>query len=323
LQEKNSIISKNNIEKMQETLEPFKEQIKELNNQIVELKKEQSAAKENFSLQVSKVIEQTNKISVDADNLSSALKGNVKSQGIWGEQILEKTLEESGLRKNKDYVLQKGFKSSTGKTLIPDAVIYLPANRNIIIDSKVSLTAYSEYINSENEDDKKDYLKQHIHSLKEHLKSLSDKRYENIPNLNPPDYILIFVPIESALSLAISNNWELQRLAMQHQIGFVSPINLIAILRMAENLWRLDAQNENAEAIAKRAGHLIDKFSGLSEDISNIGKYIRLAERSFEGAENKLSEGKGNLFDQIKELERLGAKSKKIIDEPKNIGIKR
>lgn len=323
LQEKNSIISKNNIEKMQETLEPFKEQIKELNNQIVELKKEQSAAKENFSLQVSKVIEQTNKISVDADNLSSALKGNVKSQGIWGEQILEKTLEESGLRKNKDYVLQKGFKSSSGKTLIPDAVIYLPANRNIIIDSKVSLTAYSEYINSENEDDKKDYLKQHIHSLKEHLKSLSDKRYENIPNLNPPDYILIFVPIESALSLAISNNWELQRLAMQHQIGFVTPINLIAILRMAENLWRLDAQNENAEAIAKRAGHLIDKFSGLSEDIANIGKYIRLAERSFEGAENKLSEGKGNLFDQIKELERLGAKSKKIIDEPKNIGIKR
>ena len=131
------------------------------------------------------------------------------------------------------------------------------------------------------------------------------------------------MPIESALSLAISNNWDLQRLAMQNQIGFVTPINLIAILRMAENLWRLDAQNENAEAIAKRAGHLIDKFSGLSEDISNIGKYIRLAERSFEGAENKLSEGKGNLFDQIKELERLGAKSKKIIDEPKNIGIKR
>ena len=174
-----------------------------------------------------------------------------------------------------------------------------------------------------NEDEKKVYLKEHINSFKGHLKDLASKNYRDIPALNSPDYVLLFVPIESALSLALSNDWDIQRTAMQNQMGFVTPTNLISILRMAESLWRLDAQNENASMIAKRAGLLIDKFSGLNDDITNIGKYLRLAERSFEGAENKLTSGKGNLFDQIKELEDLGAKSKKIIDQPKNISTKK
>ena len=322
LEEKNDTLSKNNFDRLNETLAPFKDQIKDLNTQIIELKKEQSAAKQSFTDEVSKVIEQTNKISIDADNLTSALKGDSKSQGLWGEQLLEKTLEESGLRKGRDYEVQKGFKSDKGNIVIPDAVIYLPGDRNIIIDSKVSLTAYSKYVDAEDEQKKEKYLKDHINSLKDHLKNLSSKNYRDIPTLNSPDYVLMFIPVESALSLALSNDWDLQRIAMQNQMGFVTPTNLIAILRMAESLWRLDSQNENAARIAKRAGHLIDKFSGLSEDISSIGKYLRLAERSFEGAENKLSQGKGNLFDQIKELESLGAKSKKIIDQPKNINIK-
>ena len=142
--------------------------------------------------------------------------------------------------------------------------------------------------------EKKAYLKEHINSFKGHLKDLASKNYRDIPALNSPDYVLLFVPIESALSLALSNDWDIQRTAMQNQMGFVTPTNLIAILRMAESLWRLDAQNENASMIAKRAGLLIDKFSGLNDDITNIGKYLRLAERSFEGAENKLTSGKGN-----------------------------
>ena len=323
LEEKNDTLSKNNFDRLNETLAPFKDQIKDLNTQIIELKKEQSAAKQSFTDEVSKVIEQTNKLSIDADNLTNALKGDSKAQGLWGEQLLEKTLEESGLRKGRDYKVQKGFKNQKGNIVIPDAVIYLPGDRNIIIDSKVSLTAYSNFVNENNEDEKKVYLKEHINSFKGHLKDLASKNYRDIPALNSPDYVLLFVPIESALSLALSNDWDIQRTAMQNQMGFVTPTNLIAILRMAESLWRLDAQNENATMIAKRAGLLIDKFSGLNDDITNIGKYLRLAERSFEGAENKLTSGKGNLFDQIKELEDLGAKSKKIIDQPKNISAKK
>ena len=315
LEEKNSSLTKENIERVSVVLEPFKEQIKELNHQISDLKKEQAVSKESFKNEVSKVIEQTSKISIDAENLTTALKGDSKKQGTWGEMVLEKTLEESGLRLGKDYQLQQSFRNTKGELLIPDAVIYLPGERNIIIDSKVSLKSYKAYIDSENETKKDEALKNHITSLKDHIKNLNSKGYNHIEKLNPPDYILIFVPLESALSLALTSDWDLQRLAMQNQIAFVTPTNLIAILRMAESLWKLDAQNENASNIAKRAGHLIDKFSGLNDDLENIGKYLNLAGKAFDAADNKLSSGKGNLFDQIKELEALGAKSKKLISK--------
>ena len=298
-------------------IEPFKNQVKVLNEQIIKLREGQSENKESFRQEVSKVIDQTNKIGADAKNLTTALKGDSKTQGAWGEMLLEKTLEESGLRKGKDYELQKSFRDDQGNLLIPDAIIYLPGDRNIIIDSKVSLKAYTQYINSDDPEIKIQAEKAHVKSLKEHMKGLEDKGYKNIEEINSPDYVLIFVPLESALSLAINADWDIQRIAAQRQMGFVTPINLIAILRMAESLWKLDAQNENAAKIAQRAGLLIDKFSGLDSDLSNIGKYIKLATKAFESADNKLSSGKGNLFDQIKELETLGAKSKKLISTKK------
>jgi len=317
LEEKSSHLSNQSIEKMSLILEPFKEQISSLNQQIIGLQKEQSAAKESFKNEVGKVIEQTNKISLDADNLTSALKGDSKTQGAWGEQILEKTLEESGLRKGKDYELQKSFRDTKGNLLIPDAIIYLPGNRNIIIDSKVSLKAYKAHMDATTEATRESALKDHIKSLKDHMKGLNEKNYVGLDDINSPDYVLVFVPLESALSLALNADWDLQRLAMQNQMGFVTPINLIAILRMAESLWRLDSQNENAANIAKRAGLLINKFSGLSEDITSIGRHLQQANNAFEAAENKLVSGKGNLFDQVKELENLGAKSKKLISSKK------
>ena len=313
LEEKNSSLAKDNIERVNLVLQPFKEQIKELNNQISELKKEQAEAKQSFSDQVSRVIEQTSKISIGAENLTTALKGDSKTQGTWGEMVLEKVLEESGLRFGEEYQLQQSFRNKQGELLIPDAVIYLPGERNIIIDSKVSLKSYKAYIDSDSDAKKKESIKNHIKSLKDHIKNLNPKGYNNIENLNSPDYILIFVPLESALSLALTNDWSIQRLAMQNRIAFVTPTNLIAILRMAESLWKLDQQNENAAKIAKRAGHFIDKFSGLNDDLVNIGKYLSLANKAFDAADNKLSSGKGNLFDQMKELEDLGAKSKKRI----------
>ena len=245
------------------------------------------------------------------------MKGDSKTQGAWGEMILEKTLEESGLRKGQDYELQKSFRDDQGNLLIPDAIIYLPGDRNIIIDSKVSLKAYTTYINTDDPDIKVKAEKDHVKSLKDHMKGLGDKGYKNIDEINSPDYVLIFVPLESALSLALNSDWDIQRIAAQRQMGFVTPTNLIAILRMAESLWKLDAQNENAAKIAQRAGLLIDKFSGLDKDLSNIGKYLKQANNAFEAADNKLTSGKGNLFDQIKELENLGAKSKKLISKNK------
>ena len=201
-------------------------------------------------------------------------------------------------------------------------MIYLPGERNIIIDSKVSLKSYKAYIDSDNETKKDEALKNHITSLKDHIKNLNSKGYNHIEKLNPPDYILIFVPLESALSLALTSDWDLQRLAMQNQIAFVTPTNLIAILRMAESLWKLDAQNENASNIAKRAGHLIDKFSGLNDDLENIGKYLNLAGKAFDAADNKLSSGKGNLFDQIKNLKLLEQNQRNLFQRNKDGAFK-
>ena len=315
LKENTETLNKSNFERLQETLAPFKEQISQLNNQIIELKTEQAKAKENFSLQVEKVVEQTTKISVDADNLTNALRSDSKAQGQWGEMVLERTLEESGLRKGIDYELQKSFKGKDGKNYMPDAVIYLPDNRNIIIDSKVSLTAYTKYIDATDVDEEEKALKEHVKSIKAHMNGLVEKSYATLEGLNAPDYVLIFVPLESALSSALKADWDIQRLAMQNQMGFVTPINLISILRMAESLWKLDSQNKNAQDIAKRAGLMIDKFNGLKTDIKDLKRYLNQSFSALEGAENKLLEGNGNLFDQAKKLEELGAKAKKKLSE--------
>ena len=306
-------LQENDLEKIELVLNPLKDQIQNLNKQIVELQKEQAAAKESFSNNVSQVIEQTSKIRIDAENLTAALKGDSKTQGDWGEMILEKTLEESGLRKGQDYELQKSFRDKDGKLLIPDAIIYLPGDRNIIIDSKVSLKAYQEFSQAKDAD-KDIHLRAHIKSLKDHMKILAEKDYKNLEGINAPDYQLIFVPLESALSLALSNEWELQKIAMQSHIGFVTPTNLITVLRMAESLWALDKQNKNALEISKRAGLLINKFVGLQEDLTDIERYFRQAEDAFEKTKTKLYQGKGNLVDQAKELEMLGAKAKKTIE---------
>ncbi|MEK9649984.1 MAG: DNA recombination protein RmuC [Gammaproteobacteria bacterium] len=314
LTNKQEKLQETNLEKLELILNPLKDQIQGLNKQIVELQKEQAAAKESFRNNVSQVIEQTSKIRVDAENLTAALKGDSKTQGDWGEMILEKTLEESGLRKGKDYELQKAFRDVNGKLLIPDAIIYLPGERNIIIDSKVSLKAYQQYSQAK-DDEKAIYLKAHIKSLKDHMKVLAEKDYKNLDGINAPDYQLIFVPLESALSLALSNEWELQKIAMQSHIGFVTPTNLITVLRMAESLWALDKQNKNALEISKRAGLLINKFVGLQEDLEDIERYFKQAEEAFDKTKTKLYQGKGNLVDQARELELLGAKAKKTIED--------
>ena len=206
----------------------------------------------------------------DAQNLTRALKGDTKQQGDWGEQILKRALEDAGLIESLEYELQPSYKGKDGNQLRPDAVIKLSDGRNIIIDSKVSLTAYERYVRSDNDEDMKDLLKEHINSIKNHVKQLSEKGYSEIEELDSPDFIFIFVPIDSALSLALSNDWSVQELANEKKIAFMTPIHLISILKMTAYMWRVDKQQKHAEEVANRAGLLLDKYSNFSEAFSNI-----------------------------------------------------
>lgn len=270
-----------------------------------------------FGQQIDDLLNATTGMQEDAQSLTKALKGDSQQQGAWGEQILETALEKAGLQENINYLLQPNYKDRQGNNLRPDAVILLPNERNIVIDSKVSLTAYERFVNTENGDDKKSYLKEHIRSIKGHIKNLSAKNYNDLEDINAPDYLFIFIPIDSALSVALMNDWDLQTLANEKKIAFATPINLLAILRIAENLWRLDSQNKHAEDIADRAGLLYDKFSNFTKDLFEVGRHLDRAKESYDSAQNKLIEGDGNLFTQVDKLKDLGAKTQKTLSKPK------
>tara|TARA_B110000444_G_scaffold247827_1_gene270932 strand:+ start:3862 stop:4992 length:1131 start_codon:yes stop_codon:yes gene_type:complete len=320
LLEKGESISQTNIDKLNKTLTPFtdgfRRELDLLKVQIEKQNKEATETRVSLKVHMDELLNATQTMQEDAQNLTNALKGDSKTQGLWGEEVLKKTLENSGLVNGQHYDLQKGFKSKDGSTLIPDAIIYLPENRNIIIDSKVSLSAYERYMNSDNEIDKAKHLKDHITSLRKHMKELEDK-YTNIEGVETPEFTFIFIPIESALSAAISEEWNIQKEAMLNNIAFTSPLNLIGALRITSTLWRMDQANENAIQVAKRAGLFYEKFNGLSNDLQKVGEHLDKAQSSFDNAQTKLSSGKGNLFSQVEKLKELGAKTTKTLEKPK------
>lgn len=319
--ENNSSIRDANLSEIKKTLTPFKEQLQRdidlLQDSIKKQNLERAASDGKFSQQIDSLLNATGGMQEDAQNLTKALRGDSKQQGDWGEQILEMALEKAGLQENINYLLQPNYKDKKGNNLRPDAVILLPNERNIVIDSKVSLTAYDKFVNSEDEEEKQAHLKDHITSIKNHIKGLSSKNYNDLEGINAPDYLFIFVPIDFALSIALSNNWDVQTMANDNKIAFVTPINLIAILRIAENLWRLDKQNKNAENIASRAGLLFQKFSNFNEDFSKVAEHLNKAQDSYNSARSKLVDGDGNLFSQVDKLKELGAKTQKTLSKPK------
>ena len=319
--ENNSSIRDANLSEIKKTLTPFKEQLQRdidlLQDSIKKQNLERAASDGKFSQQIDSLLNATGGMQEDAQNLTKALRGDSKQQGDWGEQILEMALEKAGLQENINYLLQPNYKDKKGNNLRPDAVILLPNERNIVIDSKVSLTAYDKFVNSEDEEEKQAHLKDHITSIKNHIKGLSSKNYNDLEGINAPDYLFIFVPIDFALSIALSNNWDVQTMANENKIAFVTPINLIAILRIAENLWRLDKQNKNAENIASRAGLLFQKFSNFNEDFSKVAEHLNKAQDSYNSARSKLVDGDGNLFSQVDKLKELGAKTQKTLSKPK------
>ncbi len=300
--------SKTNLDSI---LTPFKERIAAFEKKVTEVYATEGKERHSLIKEVQRLQELNQKIGEDAENLTKALKGDTKMQGIWGEIILERILEESGLRKGIEYDSQGGFRDVEGKLLKPDVVVHLPEEKDIIIDSKVSLVAYEKYVRAENDDDREKAVKEHLISINAHLKGLASKKYDELPGIKSLDFVLMFVPVESAFMLAIDKDNEIFRKAFDKSIMIVSPSTLLVTLRTIQNIWRYEYQNKNALEIAERAGKLYDKFVGFVADLEKIGDQVDNTRKAYDSAHNKLVSGKGNLISRAQTLIDLGVKSRK------------
>ncbi len=309
--------SKKSTININQILRPLKDQINSFGKRVNDIYSEETKQRSYLLNEIKNLKELNQQISNDAINLTKALKGDNKIQGDWGELILSKVLEQSGLRKGIEYTAQSSFNNNEGKRLRPDIIVHLPLNKDIIIDSKVSLTSYINYINSQTEEEKERAVKELAISLKNHIKNLSLKRYENIKEVKTLDFVLMFIPIEAAFVLAISKDDSLLKLAFENNIMLVSPSTLYTSLRTIEHIWNLEYQNQNAELISKKAAALYDKFALFVKDIEEIGVYINKTSKAYDSALNKLSTGKGNLLNRSNEFLELGVKPNKQIDTTK------
>jgi DNA recombination protein RmuC len=307
-----SILEKNSKRMLDENqtslaqiLQPFKENIHAFNKKIETYYHDES--KERFSLikEIEKLQLLNQKISDDANNLTNALRGDNKIQGDWGEYILERVLESSGLKKGREYEIQKEFKGVEGEKLRPDVIVHLPDKKDIIIDSKLSLVSYERFHVSTDPEDREENLLSHLYSINNHIKQLSTKRYQDIPNINTLDFVLMFIPIEAAFLLAVEKDRTLYERAYRQNIIIVSPSTLLAVLRTIQNSWRYEYQNKNAQMIAKKAGDMHDKFVSFVDDMLLVEKSLIKAQSSYGDAFKKLSSGKGNLVNRSRELKEL------------------
>ncbi len=307
-----SELKQSNQHEISQLLTPFKDHFTDFKRKIEELHELDSRDRISLQAQVKQLSSLNRQISEDTINLTRALKGDVKFQGNWGEMVLENLLEHSGLRKDIEYKLQPSFRGQDHHLLRPDALISLPDNKTIIIDSKVSLKAYTCYVSAIDDKQQKEALKDHVQSLKNHIKVLSSKDYSAIDELQCLDFVLLFVPIEQALMLVINEEPEMVFNAFEKKIIIVSTTTLLATVRTIESFWRYDRQQSNAEEIAKRAGDMLDKFSLFVAELENIGRQLDRAKESYNTAHNRLASGNGNLMSRAKIIQELGIKPKKI-----------
>lgn len=314
-EEKSKRFTDQNKTNISELLTPLKDRIVEFERKIETTNKDAITWNTSLKEQITGLKELNLQITREAENLVKALKGESKTQGNWGEFILENILEKSGLVKDREYVIQESFKSEDGKRYQPDVIIKLPEGKNIIIDAKVSLTAYERYCNSESDDEKMLGLKNHLLSIKNHIKNLGDKNYQKLYGVKSLDFILLFIPIEPALSLAIQQDNNLFNQAFDRNIVIVSPSTLLATLRTISSIWRQENQNRNALEIAKQSGDLYDKFVGFVQDMSDLGTRISSVRDVYDKAMNKLSEGRGNLISRAEKIKNLGAGTTKVLPQ--------
>ncbi|WP_459208379.1 DNA recombination protein RmuC [Pseudomonas sp. MLB6B] len=293
-------------------LDPLKERIQAFEKRVEE--SYQQEARERFSLgkELERLQQLNQRLSDEATNLTQALKGQ-KTQGNWGELILERVLEHAGLEKGREYQTQVSLKSADGERFQPDVLIMMPGNKQVIVDAKVSLTAYQQYVSESDNSRGQAALKQHVQSLRSHVKGLSGKDYNRLEGLHSLDFVLLFVPIEAAFSAALQAEPNLFQEAFDKQIVIVSPTTLLATLRVIDSLWKQERQSQNAREIAERAGWLYDKFVLFIQDLDELGNRLQQVDKAYAAARNKLCEGRGNLISRSEQLKLLGARASKSL----------
>lgn len=297
------------------TLNPLKEQIKDFKKQVEDAYHKENAERNKLVGQITELQKQAQRIGEDAVNLATALKGSNKTQGNWGEVILERLLEESGLHKGREYETQVTLKDEDGNRRNPDVIIRLPENKDIVIDAKVSLLHYESFCNEDDENRQKIALKNHIASIKSHIDGLSKKNYESLESIRSLDFVFIFVPVEAAFMIAMQHDATLFQYAFDKHIVLVSPTTLLATLRTVENIWRYEKQNKNAEKIASMAGNLHDQFALVIESLDMLGKNIENTQQAYDQTQKRLKSGRGNLYKRIQDLKTLGAKTKRHLEK--------
>lgn len=317
--EKSDRFTDQNFKSLAVLIEPFKERLKDFEKKVEETYSTERAERGSLRGELGKLMELNMRMSSEAQNLTKALKGDNKIMGNWGEMILENILERSGLRKGDEYIVQgtdMALKNDSGRDIKPDVIIHLPDGKHIIVDAKVSLKDYDTYIQAEDGVAKELAAKAHVNSLKNHIDGLSDKKYYSSEKLISPDFVMLFMPIEPAFSLAFKYKPDLLQYAWEKNIALVSPTTLLTTLRTVSAIWKQERQERNALEIARRGGALYDKFASLVEDLNDLGSKINQVQKTHTQVMSKLSEGSGNLLRQVDMLKELGVKAeKKLIDK--------
>jgi DNA recombination protein RmuC len=313
LEEKTKKFTEQNKTNLDQLLKPLGEKIRDFQKKVEETYDKEAQQRFSLKEEVKRLAELNQQVSKEAGNLTRALKGESKTQGNWGEVILESILEKSGLMRDREYFIQQSYTDQDGKRLQPDVIVSYPGERNIIVDSKVSLTAYEKYTATDDPGLQEKELKNHIQSIKNHIIDLSSKNYQDIYSIHSLDFVMMFLPVEPAYYLAIQQEPELWNYAYDRRILLISPTNLIAALKMVESMWRQEYQSNNALMIAQKSGDMYDKFVGLVSDLIDVGNKLKTTQKSYEDAMNKLSTGKGNLVKRAEDLKDLGLKTKKEI----------
>ena len=316
LEEKTLKFTEQNQQNLKNILNPLQEKITDFEKKVENTHKESIDYHAALRQQIIGLKDLNVQMSKETVNLTKALKGDSKIQGNWGELVLERVLEKSGLEKGREYEIQKSFVTEEGNRVQPDVVINLPDGKKMIVDSKVSLTAYEKYINEDEEEQKSAFLKEHVNSLKRHVEQLGNKNYQHLYEMESPDFVLLFIPIEPAFAIALNEDTQLYNKAFEKNIVIVTPSTLLATLRTIDSMWTNQKQQDNAIEIARQAGALYDKFEGFVTDLVKIGKKMDEAKSEYEGAMNKLVDGKGNLITSVQKLKIMGAKAKKSLPDP-------
>lgn len=316
LEEKSKRFSEQNQQSLGQLLEPLKTRLQEFQGKVEQVYVQEGKDRSALAEQVRQLMELNKTVSQEANNLTKALKGSNKTQGNWGELILERVLETAGLRKGEEFDVQESHTTGDGKRLQPDVVLHLPEDRHLVIDAKATLVAYEDYANAEDDKHREAALKRHLDAVRAHIKGLSEKNYQDLNGLKSLDFVLMFIPIEPAFMLAVTHDRELFMDAWNKNVLLVSPSTLLFVVRTVASLWRQEAQNRNAQDIAKRGAELYDKLAGFVEDMESLGNRLAQAQKDYDGAMGKLSTGRGNLIRQAEMLKKLGVKPNKALPTP-------